>query len=131
MTTLDDASAIHILKVIAQARLGADVPDDLRAALETARPASEGDLARAALDVLAEDPAFAEPIETMSRHPVPAQRYLDPATIAVTVAALLVLQTRGKIKRGTDGKWSFEMEKRASGDGPVKLLLERLLAHLN
>lgn len=137
MTHLDDASAIHILKTIAQARLRSDVPDltpELRYALAdefdaSPEPSSEGDIARAALALLAEDPDFAEPIQIMSRQGVSTtgQRYSDPVTIALTTAAILALQTRVKFKIASGGKWSFEVEKK---DGPVKLLIERLLAYL-
>ena len=77
MTPLDDATAIQILTTIAQARLGPTAPDmaptpDIRAALAAAfdNPAptapSEGDLARAALDLLSQNPAYAEPIRVMA-----------------------------------------------------------------
>jgi hypothetical protein len=140
MTTLDDVAAIHILKTIAQARLGPDTPDltptpDLREALAaafgapSAMPASEGDLARAALAVLAEDAEFAGPIQAMSREvPASPQRYTDPATtIALTTAALLVLQTRIKVK-GKVGDWALDIDKKAMGDGALKVLVERLLS---
>ena len=137
MTHLDDASAIQILKTIAQARLGSDVPDltpDLRYDLAdefdaSPKPSSEGDIARAALTLLAEDPEFAEPIQIMSRQGVSAtgQRYSDPVTITLIAAATLALQTRVKFKIDSGGKWSLEVEKK---DGPVKLLIERLLSYL-
>jgi hypothetical protein len=140
MTMLDDDASIQILKTIAQARLRADSTGledspDLRAALADAfgNPAgiavSEGDVARAALDLLAEDPAFAEPIRIMSRNAA-GKRYIEPATIALTTAALLVLQTRVKFKRGQNGKWSVEVEKKAAGDGAVKALVQKLLGLL-
>ena len=126
MTTLDDATAIQILTTIAQARLRLAAPDtvptpDVRAALAAAfgnptpTASSEGDLARAALDLLAQDPAFAEPIRIMARQPPAAsQRYFEPvSTIVLTTAALLVLQTRVKFKRDHTGKWSFEADKKA------------------
>jgi hypothetical protein len=134
--TLPDATAIHILKTIAQARLRPAAPDpaltpELRAALGSAigaaaAPVSEADLARAALDVLAEDPEFAEPIRIMSREEAaPAQRFIDPGTIAIATAAILVLQTRFK------GKWNhIEIEKKALGDAALKLLIQRLLPFL-
>ena len=67
MIPLDDATAIQILTTIAQARLRPASPDvaptpDVRAALAAAfdnpapTAASEGDLARAALDLLAPGP---------------------------------------------------------------------------
>ena len=137
MTQLDDDSAIQILKTIAQARLHSGVPDltpDLRYALAdefdaSPKPSSEGDIARAALTLLAEDPEFAEPIQIMSRQGVSTLRksYSDPVTIALATAAILALQTRVKFKIATGGKWSFEIEKK---DGPVKLLIERLLSYL-
>jgi hypothetical protein len=157
MTMLDDDSAIHVLKTIAQARLrgGADslsdvpdVPDaiklpaipELRNALAGAfsgvekTHASEGDLARAALALLAQDPEFAAPIEMMARQAgsgSPAQqRYFEPATIALTTAAFLVLQTHVKLKLDHQGKWSIEIDKKAAGDGAVKLLVQRLLSLL-
>jgi hypothetical protein len=145
MTALDDSSSIQILKTIAQARLSDEQPDlaptpDLRASLAAVfgdppqAAASEGDLARAALDLLAQDPAFAEPIQIMTRNaagvPAASQRYLDPATIAVTTAALLALQTRVKFKRDHTGKWAIEIEKKSASDGTIKLLAQRLLSLL-
>jgi hypothetical protein len=134
--TLPDATAIHILKTIAQVRLRPAAPDpaltpELRAALASAfdaaaAPVSEGDLARAALDVLAEDPEFAEPIRIMSREEAaPAQRFIDSGSIGIALAAILVLQTRFK------AKWThFEIEKKALGDSALKLLIQRLLQFL-
>jgi hypothetical protein len=144
MTTLDDASSIQILKTIAEARLSptdlAPTPD-LRAALTAAfeNPPhtiiSEGDLARAALDLLSQDPAFAEPIQIMTRAaagaPAGSQRYIDPATIGLTTAALLALQTRVKFKRDHTGKWSIEIDKKSANDGAIKLLAQRLLSLLD
>ena len=137
MTT--DDSAIYILKTIAQARLESSSAEptptpDLRAALVAAfgnpstASASEGDLARAALDLLAQDPAFAEPIRLMASQPAPPQRYLDPATIALTTAALLALQTRVKFKLDHNRKWSIEIDKKSAGDSALKLLVDRLLS---
>lgn len=159
MTKLDDNSAIQILRTVAQARLrpGATgvaaspdvldapaLPDvsELRSVLGCAfgnqeeTRVSEGDLARAALDVLSQDPAFAEPIQTMARQaaagaPAWSQRYLEPATIALSTAALLVLQTRVKFKLDHERKWSLEIDKKAASDGTVKLLVQRLLSLLH
>ena len=96
---------------------------------------SEGDLARAALDVLSRDTAFAEPIQTMARQaaagaPASSQRYLEPATIALTTAALLVLQTRVKFKLDHERKWSLEIDKKAASDDAVRLLVQHLLSLL-
>lgn len=58
------------------------------------------------------------------------QRYIEPASIALTTAVLLVLQTRGKFKRDDTGKWSFEIEKKSASDAVIKLVIERLLSFL-
>ena len=79
--------------------------------------------------MLAEDPEFTEPVRLMSLQPsgMP-QRYSDPATtIALTTAALLVLQTSVKFK-GKVGPWVIDIQKKALGDGALKLLVERFLS---
>lgn len=111
---------------------------ELRAALATAfddashTPCSEGDLARAALDMLSQDPAYAEPIQVMASQSTPTspERYFDPTGIALTTAALLVLQTRVKFKCDNTGKWSIEVDKKTAGDSVIKQLVQRLLAFL-
>jgi len=139
---IPDDQAIHILKTVARDRLqptsGEPIPDSsaflaLSAAFEPPPiSVSEADLARAALDLLAQDPTFAEPIKIMSAQPsVGTQRYLDPGSIALTTAALLVLQTRVKFKLDSNRKWSLEIDKKSSADGAVKLLVQRLLAFLD
>src|SRR5271157_999553 len=140
----DDEVSISILKTIAQARLGpaaGEVPPnpELRAALATAfggpepAPASEGELARAALDLLCQDPAFAEPIQVMTKQavdPASRHRYLEPLTIGLVTAALLVLQTRVKFRLDHNHKWSIEVDKKSSSDATLKLLVQRLLPFL-
>lgn len=54
-----------------------------------------------------------------------------PAAIALTTAALLVLETRVKFKRDHTGKWCLEVEKKSAGDSAPKLLAQRLLSFLN
>jgi hypothetical protein len=144
MTPTDDSTAIYILKTIAKARLqpeSGELPTnpEARAGLAAAfgdsvsMPASEGELARAALALLAEDPAFADPIRLMASQAdasVSRQQYLEPVSIALTTAALLVLQTRVKFKLDHTGKWSVDIDKKSSSDGAVKLLVERLLSLL-
>jgi hypothetical protein len=140
----DDDTAISILKTIAQARLGpvaGELPPnpELRSALADAfsasdvAPASEGELARAALDLLRQDPDFAGLIQLMSSQagePASRQRYVEPLTISLVTAAVLVLQTRVKIKTDHTGKWSLELDKKSSSDAMLKLLVQRVLPFL-
>lgn len=150
MPVADDNSAIRVVKTIAQSRLQRSSGDqdstppltsgELRAALVAAfgdsqqTTCSEGDLARAAFDLLAEDPTYAEPVKVMASQASAAglpQRYLDPTSIALTTAALLVLQTRIKFKIDNTGKWSLDVDKKSASDSTVKLLVQRLLSFLN
>jgi hypothetical protein len=154
MILADDSTAIYILKTIAQSRLNSPLaiprsrcnstdPDlsslELRAALAAAfddashTPGSEGDVARAALDMLSQDPAYAEPIQVMASQgstPASPERYFGPTGIALTTAALLVLQTRVKFKCDNTGKWSLEVNRKAASDSVIKQLVQRLLAFL-
>ena len=143
MITTDDNTAISILKTIAGARLQPNSSEltlnpDFRAALTAAfghapqNATTEGELARAALNVLAEDPAFSEPIQLMTRQAAAStgQRYFEPATVALTTAVLLVLQTRVHFNRDKDGKWFLDIDKPSASDSTVKLLVQRLLSFL-
>ena len=142
--TTDDENSISILKTISQARLGpaaGELPPnpEFRTALVTAfgspepAPASEGELARAALDLLRQKTTFAEDIQLATIEasaPSNRDRYFDPVTISTLAAAMLVLQTRVKFKLDSSGNWSVEVDKKSAGDGTVKLLVQRLLAFL-
>src|ERR1700744_2530648 len=120
---MDDQTAIRILRTIGtqlQSKVGA-IPSQraaasaLRAAFQSdsAAAPTDGELAKAALELLSADPAFAEPIRMMAAQsgPVGSQRYVEPATIiAVSTAALLALSTRIKFHADHTGKWSLDME---------------------
>ena len=107
--TTDDEISISTLRAVAQAHLGSaagELPNtpELRTVLgkEFGMPghaaAGEGDLARAALDLLRQDPAFAEPIQLMSSQagePASRQRYLEP----LTIAGLARFETRDFVPR--------------------------------
>jgi hypothetical protein len=140
---MEDQTAIRILKTIGtqlKSTAGAipsslEVTAALRSAFSSNSEAAptEGEVARAALDLLSADPAFAEPIRVMAAQSGPSgrQRYIEPATIALTTAVLLALQTRIKFKADHTGKWSLEIEKKAAADATVKLVAQRLLAYLD
>ena len=146
MTHLDDASAILILKKIVRINFAdkecevqdtSGLRDGLAAAFGSPAvpPASEGDLARAALELLAEDPRLADSIELAILDPdaplsSSPEHYLDGSSITLAAAAFLVLSTRIKFKIDNSGKWSFEVEKKSAGDGVVRVLIERFLSVL-
>src|SRR5215218_6484797 len=122
LAALDDATARRLLATVAQAlhRRGRATPleptPDLGRALAEAldvappqEPASEGDVARLALRLLAEDPVLRPTILALAAGP-PPERY-DVTTTLMVAAVLLVLQTYVRFARGKDGRWMLTVEK--------------------
>ena len=137
--SLSDERARRILGRIARARLhqgGQAIALDrelVRALAEefTVAPggvaASEGEVAREALRVLSEEPGTAEAIATMAENlPGRGEKFVEPETIALATAAILVLQTHVRIEF-KDGRWSFLGERKAAKDSLVRPLVEKLV----
>jgi len=138
---LDDVTAQRILGVIARSRTAivpgkVDWTSDLRQALASefdtgpaTIPVSDGELAREALLVLAEDPDTHNAIETMASQPQSLQKFDFGASIALTAAVLVVLQTHVKFDRGANGKWSLQVEKKPTSDALLKGLVQKLISY--
>jgi hypothetical protein len=136
---LDDTRALQLLTAMVRPRLRAggvhtELPPDLRHALATqfipgvaAEPASEGDLARQALRLLADDPAHRAALQAMLEHP-PPEHFGPGESVALIAAALVVLQTHMRIERLPNGKWSLLVEKKPTSEGLLKSLVQKLLA---
>ncbi|HEX8200085.1 MAG TPA: hypothetical protein VF590_06330 [Isosphaeraceae bacterium] len=139
IAALDDATARRVLATVARARLHGGVtpleptPDLGRAlaeALEVApphEPAAEGDVARLALRLLAEDPVLRTTVRALAAGPAP-ERFDPAATLAVTAAVLLVLQTHVRFARGKDGRWTLTVEKKPTTEALLKPLVQKLLS---
>jgi hypothetical protein len=138
--TLSDADAQRILTTFARNQPGysdSTLSPELTTALRyepdlTATAASTGDLARAALLLLADDPQRRPIIDAMTSQP-PAQRLGLLETAAVIGAVLFVLGTHMKIERNAQGAWTVKVEKKPTDPKLLKLLMEKLLgfAHKN
>jgi hypothetical protein len=147
--TLDDARALTILSTVARARMrraGVQTDGDLelaRAIKESLLPrlgdaeaapsqgrVSDGDLARAALMLLQEDPESRDALRALVTGPQP-QRFLGVELIAAVVAGLVILQTHVRIERDKQGKYSFEIEKRPTKDSLLKDLVKALVSRLD
>jgi len=127
---LDETTAIRVLHAFftARSRHGdyqTEWSPELRQALvdeveapDATAAVSEGDLAREALLLLAGDPDNEEPLTALIGSP-PPETFFDPGTVAVGVAALVVLQTYVKFERTKDGKIHFKIEKKPL---PVELI---------
>lgn len=131
---LPDADAQRILSIFVSNQPGyhaSSLSPDLVAALQqvpdlTATAASPGDLARAALLLLADVPEQRSILEAMASQP-PAQRFGVLETTVVVSAVLFVLGTHLHIERTTQGAWSLMIDKKPTDPGLLKLLLEKLL----
>lgn len=91
------------------------------------KPVSDGDIARQALLILAEDSAYREPIRALIQGPSPERFGVDPGTITLITAVLLVLQIHIKIKRDAAGKWEFLFEKKPTDAEILKPFISKLL----
>jgi hypothetical protein len=142
LTQLDDATAQRILAAIARAR-SRNVPEPPFPALRQAlahdfqlapsrTSVSDGDLARQALIVLAEDPATRLAIDSMAAEEGSAgiHTFDGGASIALGIAAYFALSTALDIKRDKDGKWSFHMKVKPASEAAVKKLVEKLIGYL-
>ncbi|HYH67614.1 MAG TPA: hypothetical protein VD866_23150 [Urbifossiella sp.] len=87
--------------------------------------ATDEDVAKAGLLLLAADPATAEAVDGLVEHP-PAEGFADPLTLGIGVAALVVLQSYIKVERDKAGKWAFKFEKQPMSDSLLKHLISKL-----
>ncbi len=142
IAALDDAEALRLVQTIGAAFARAEdyethLPPDLQATLGAAFDAasaggtvSEGDLARAALQLYAEDPEHRAALTAMLDHPAP-QSFDLGATLAVTAAVLVILQTHVRFYRDKDGKWTLKVEKKPTSDALLKPLVQKLLGFVS
>jgi hypothetical protein len=141
IAALDDKTAIHILQIIAKnlMRSGTyetsgtpDMANALQSAFDVSKPsekASEGDIARLALQWLSDDPKYSANISAMMTGSGDQRFSPDLGTVSILIGALVVLQTRFKIKKNNQGI-SWEVEKKSAADGVLKPLIEKLLSYL-
>ncbi len=142
IAALDDAEALRLVQTIGAAFARAEdyethLTPDLQATLGAAFDAasaggavSEGDLARAALRLYAEDPDHRAALTAMLDHPAPQQFDLG-ATLAVTAAVLVILQTHVRFYRDKAGKWTLKVEKKPTSDALLKPLVQKLLGYVS
>ena len=141
---LDDATAEAVLASMTQplARWGKKpeielTPELGRALAEafgldpaSAGPASEGDVARQALLVLAQDEANRTALAASIEGPT-TESFTVGLDIAVIAGVLILLQTHVKIEKGKDGKTSWKIEKKPTSDKLLKPLIEKLLGRFS
>jgi hypothetical protein len=94
------------------------------------KPASEGDVARQALLVLAQDPAKHQALAALIEGDTP-RSFSVGLDVAVIAGVLILLQTHVKIEKGKDGKTSWKIEKKPTSDKLLKPLIEKLLGWIS
>jgi hypothetical protein len=140
---LDDRTAQRLLATIVRSRVNVgsqtlEWTPDLRLAVvaefdlsPSSVPVSEGELARQALLLLAEDPSTRSAIEVMaSRSQQTLTKFDAGASIAIAVAVLFVLQTHVQFERDKQGKWKIWVEKKPTNESLLKGILQKLVAYL-
>lgn len=95
---------------------------------------SAGVVAREALTILADDPKESDALHTAlfttlrPEHEEKLKYGHDvAASVSILVAAIAVLQTRIRIERDKDGKWSFLFDKREASVAVLKPLAQKLI----
>jgi hypothetical protein len=140
--SLDDSTAQKILGVIARSRrqptgeivawdpgLGQTLAHEFQISGE-AGPVSEGELARQALLVLADDPETGNAIEAMAASSARAEKFDFGVTLGLTVAVMIALQTHVRFERNSDGKWNLKIEKKPTRDALLKGLVQKLIGFM-
>lgn len=134
---LPPRTAVSLLNAVTRAQVNrggavavdpdAALADDLATAagITPDADATDGDVATAALLLLADDPAMHHPLEHFLDHP-PAVPFADPVTLGVGLAALVVLQSYVKFERDKAGKWTFKFEKQPMSDSLLKAVIAKL-----
>lgn len=138
IASLDNATARRVLDAIARAQTpstSATLTPELHQALRdfaavseaVAVSTSDGDLARIALLLLADDPQQQPILTALIDGPAPA-RFGVLETTALISAVLIVLQTRVKFERDKQGRWTLTIEKKPTDSSLLKSLVQKLLS---
>jgi hypothetical protein len=142
---LTDDQATALLTVIARgheqggagfvtegtAELAAALRDGLGVVPGTGSMPSDGEAARAALGLLAEDARFADALAALLQGPPPQKLELGTVGTTLLIAGvLLALQTHVKIERDAAGRWKVKIEKKPTSDKLLAPLLKKLTALL-
>lgn len=133
--TLDDVTARRLLTTFARAQtppVATQVTPALAQALRelapepVTGPVTEGDAARAALLLLAQDPQQRPLLTALLDGPAP-ERFGVLETTALVSALLIVLQIHVRFERHKDGSYSFKIEKKPTDATVLKVVVQKLL----
>lgn len=137
--SLDDSAAVRLLQRFAKAQPKRDVPAVVDAAVAgqlrkevgliagADAATSEGDLARAALLVIASDPEHRTGIEAMLDNPA-GEKFVVVETALLVSAVLIALQTHVRFERDKQGKWNVMVEKKPTDSSLLKDFVKKLIS---
>lgn len=140
IASLDDATARRVLATFARAQATPTetaLTPELRQALREFAPSSEvaagsiseGDLTRAALMLIADDPQQQPILAALIEGPAPT-KFGVLETVAIIGAVLVVLQTHVKFERDKEGRWTVRIEKKPTDNSLLKPLVQKLLSFM-
>jgi hypothetical protein len=139
IASLGDLDAIGRLQRFSRAQPKHDVPSTLDASVceqfraeldlseESVRTPSEGELARAALRVIASDPEHQIGMQALLDHPQ-TEKFVVVETAVLVPLVLIALQTHFKFERDQLGKWTVKVEKKPTDASLLKDLVKKLLS---
>jgi hypothetical protein len=139
ISLLNDATAVELLQRFARGQPRAPVPDTLDSTITeqlrgqlnlTSDPpetASQGDVARTALLIVASDSDHRTNIEAMLNNQ-PAEKFAIIETALIVSAVLIALQTHVRFERDKLGKWAVSVEKKPTNSTLLTKLIKKLLA---
>jgi hypothetical protein len=143
IANVDELKAPEVLRRIARSRLRLDtVPPSLTPSicreLESAfnltpehEPVSAGKLAHQALLLLAQDVEVSKAISIMAANlPESPEQFDAGFSVGLISAVLMVLQTRVHFERDKQGRRSITVEKKATSDGILKGLVQKLIKYV-
>ncbi len=103
---------------------------DISGVKPAANTSSEGEVARAALRLAITSPEMRDRLEVYLDQPQGSQ-FGVATSLALIVAALVILQTRVHIKRSETGGWTIDIKKEPTSDELIKPLLEKMLGFIS
>lgn len=135
IAALDDDEAIRLVTLLAKVEgnpTGTEVTPAQRAALRDAfgaapDPSAEAsDLARAVLQLYAQDPANCDTLAQLIDGSSP-ERFLNGTSVALGTAVLILLQTHLRFERDTEGNWTVVIEKEAASTDLLRTVVQKYL----
>ena len=94
---------------------------------ERSTTASDGELARAALRLVASDAEHRAGMQALLDHPQ-GEKFVVAESALVVSAVLVALQTHVRFERDKQGKWTIKIEKEPTDPSLLKDLVKKLLS---